>query len=596
MTYWLRGKWGALLAFMVIAGLVTGGLGWVTAEVLRLEQEQIQSRAEAELAGKLRIALWQLDSFILPDLSREDGRPFSHYLENPSATRSDDSPLAASKLPEWVLFHFQWDEKGWRSPQLSAPDEEKGNADPKKTAIRSQAARDRRFLSELQAQLSFKSILARLHEGPTKLLFNDNSLVVVAPPDLQRGQQAGPSQRGQQVAQGDYEKRLNYQNQIRNAPFPRPLAVKLSRPMIPLWLTAADGADRLLLVREAQVGTSQIVQGLAVDWPRLQAVLAAQVADFFPNAHFVPIRDKVLPNPERALTALPIELDPGVAASQAPRHGWTPLRIGLAVAWIAVGLALLATFVGGWSLLDVSERRSRFVSAVTHELRTPLTTLRLYLDMLTNGMVQDESRKAEYLATLHGEADRLNRLIGNVLDFSRLEKQTPRLEMRPTSVAEMLEQVRSTWQSRCRDVGKELVIDNSAGAEATLSTDASVVLQIVGNLIDNACKYSRDAADPCIRLRAGLDRHYLALSVEDGGPGIPPSERRAIFRPFRRGRSADVTAGGVGLGLALARRWAGLLGGTLTLRTETGKPGACFRLDLPASREHVGDLQSAERS
>src|SRR5205814_1885026 len=86
-----------------------------------------------------------------------------------------------------------------------------------------------------------------------------------------------------------------------------------------------------------------------------------------------------------------------------------PTVVNLSLAWAAALLALLAVGLGGWTLIDLSQRRIRFVSAVTHELRTPLTTLRLYLDMLTGGMIQDERQKAEYLQTLHAETDRLNR-------------------------------------------------------------------------------------------------------------------------------------------------------------------------------------------
>jgi signal transduction histidine kinase len=73
----------------------------------------------------------------------------------------------------------------------------------------------------------------------------------------------------------------------------------------------------------------------------------------------------------------------------------------------------------------------------------------------------------------------------------------------------------------------------------------------------------------------------LILEVEDRGPGVVPSERRAIFRPFRRGRGVDLTAGGVGLGLALAQRWARLLGGKLRLCNGPEWSGACFRIELP---------------
>ncbi len=92
------------------------------------------------------------------------------------------------------------------------------------------------------------------------------------------------------------------------------------------------------------------------------------------------------------MSALPVQLVPGPEAAPAD-PGWTPLRIGLALAWAAALVALLAVGLVGWSLFDLSERRIRFVSAVTHELRTPLTTLRLYLDMLTGGMVKEERQK-----------------------------------------------------------------------------------------------------------------------------------------------------------------------------------------------------------
>src|SRR5262245_42954359 len=170
------------------------------------------------------------------------------------------------------------------------------------------------------------------------------------------------------------------------------------------------------------------------------------------------------------MTALPVEMDPG---PQPTLEGetWTPLRIGLALAWAAALVALSAVGLGGSSLIDLSERRIRFVSAVTHELRTPLTTLRLYLDMLAGGLVKDQARQAEYLQTLHGETYRLHRLVGNVLDFSRLENQRPRLEKSTVQVAELLDQVRANWQGRCQSVDKELIVENPLGTDASLHTD-----------------------------------------------------------------------------------------------------------------------------
>jgi signal transduction histidine kinase len=409
------------------------------------------------------------------------------------------------------------------------------------------------------------------------------------------------------------------------------VVIRLS-PMTALWLEASDKTDRLAAVRHVQIlgripdevvvlctwpqpgmpfnlataGVLQyrkvpypreVCQGILLDWPRLQAMLAAEVADLFPDATFAPVRDEVPAHPERTMTALPVEMDPGQqapletlaepksepepAALIATVEGWTPLRIGLALSWAAALLALGAAGVGGRSLIELSERRIRFVSTVTHELRTPLTTLRLYLDMLSGGLITDEAKRNEYLHTLHTETDRLNRLVSNVLDFSRLENQQPRLEKSPVLVSDLLRSIRDSWEMRCLDCGKELLVENGLAAGTQVVTDVHLVEQIVGNLIDNACKYSRGAEDPRLWLRIRLGGRAVVLEVEDRGPGVPPREWHAIFRPFCRGSGADVTSGGVGLGLALAQRWAQLLGGALTIHTGQGGTGARFSLELP---------------
>jgi signal transduction histidine kinase len=276
---------------------------------------------------------------------------------------------------------------------------------------------------------------------------------------------------------------------------------------------------------------------------------------------------------------LPVRLNPG-PVEMPPVPSWTPLRIGLMSAWAAALVALAAVGLGGWSLISLSERRVRFVSAVTHELRTPLTTLRLYLDMLTGGMVTEPAQQTEYLQTLHGETERPNRLVANVLDFSRLERQRPRLDKTTVPVAALVEQVRSDWEERCKSAEKELIAENALPEGATVHTDVKLVEQVLGNLVDNACKYSRGAADTRIWLRSRQERGRLVLEVEDRGPGVAPGERRSIFRPFRRGVGVE-TAGGVGLGLALAREWASLLGGSLSVSPGANGTGARFRLELP---------------
>src|SRR5262249_33324628 len=235
-------------------------------------------------------------------------------------------------------------------------------------------------------------------------------------------------------------------------------------PWNALWIRPEAKRERLVLARRVSIGKKEVAQGILLNWQTLHQDLLAEVADLFPDGKLQPVRVDVafrekeeeeerppdaalrlLPrHPERTMAALPLELDPGVLPAIAD-PGWSPLRIGLALAWAAALIALAAVGLGGWSLIDLSQRRIRFVSTVTHELRTPLTTLRLYLDMLTGGMVKDDQQKEESLHTLNAETDRLNRLVGNVLDFSRLENQNPRLEKSPVNIAELLERVRDQW-------------------------------------------------------------------------------------------------------------------------------------------------------
>src|SRR5216683_799247 len=133
MTYWLRGKKGGALAFAAIVLLVIGGLGWVTLAALRLEQEQAQTRAQAERTENLRLALWRMDSLVSPVLAQEDSRPANNYSAvfapslaiNPSGaacspgTVLEPSPLLDAELPVWILLHFQTSEdSGWESPQV----------------------------------------------------------------------------------------------------------------------------------------------------------------------------------------------------------------------------------------------------------------------------------------------------------------------------------------------------------------------------------------------------------------------------------------------------------------------------------------------
>lgn len=355
-------------------------------------------------------------------------------------------------------------------------------------------------------------------------------------------------------------------------------------PLRPHWLASADGTEVLVLVRAARLDDKTVYQGVVLDWTRLQASLSAQVSDLFPTATLTPVRTASDLVPERAMTALPAQLDPGPLPEPAAAC-WTPLRLGLLLAWVAALIALAGVGAGGGALLRLSERRIRFASAVSHELRSPLTSMRLYLDMLTSGMVTDERKQKEYLTTLAAESARLNQLVENVLDFAKLEKRCVRATLVPTPVADLNARVKDAWGERCAAEGRELIVASTAPSDAAVTTDIRMAAQVLGNLVDNARKYARDAADNRIWLTAKpTDGGRIAFEVEDRGPGVPARERHSIFRAFRRGQTAgDGHTGGAGLGLALAKQWAEMLGGRLTFSPPEGGIGARFRLELPAS-------------
>jgi signal transduction histidine kinase len=641
----LRGKREGAAAYLVIVTLVAGGLAWATAEALRLEQEQAQARAEGEWADKVRLALWRLDSRVFPLLAREASRPYHHYsavfapglvLQTsgqpwPPGQVLELSPLLNEDLPPWMVLHFQSAaEAGQSRPRVSSPqvlsdslrqrlrEAEARLGFANATAARRQAldslraGLDQEILVRLIAQQEARlaglggageQVTALLPPGQTRDSILNNSAVPGG-----QGQAAGPYQT---ASDPEFSRRLERQQQQYKQQGEQKLiqeedaaentlrngeawlaAGKLNRwalvsvtngAMTPLWLPAADGGRQLVVARAVTVADRSFCQGILLDWPGLQAVLLDEVRDLFPDSRLVPVTEEEPANPARSMTALPVAFDPGPPPA-VEGVGWSPLRSGLALAWAAALLALAAVGLGGWSLLDLSERRIHFVSAVTHELRTPLTTLRLYLDMLTAGLVTDGKQRDEYLATLQAEADRLHRLVGNVLDYSRLENHRVRPDLRPVRLDTVFDRLQADWAARCREAGKELVVDNAADGALVL-TDAELLQQIIGNLIENACKYSRHAADPRVWLRAaGRGDGVVAVEVEDCGPGVPAAERRAIFRPFHRAKGVETTAAGVGLGLALAERWARLLGGRLGLAAPSPGGGARFRLELPAAR------------
>ncbi len=217
---------------------------------------------------------------------------------------------------------------------------------------------------------------------------------------------------------------------------------------------------------------------------------------------------------------------------------------GILVVWLAAAFGnMYRTATRDMALADM---KSNFVSSVTHELKTPLGMIRMYTEMLQLGLVGEGKKSEDYLHVISDEADRLARLIDNVLDFSKIQRGTKTYDMADVDLREVavsaLRNLEGAFDAAAKEV--ELV----APEALTVRADRDAALQAVVNLLSNAIKYG--GAHIRVELtRAGPEIH---LTVRDDGPGIPASEHGNVFQPFYRvGREEERTAQGTGLGLAL---------------------------------------------
>ncbi|MBX7209447.1 MAG: autotransporter-associated beta strand repeat-containing protein [Verrucomicrobiaceae bacterium] len=343
----------------------------------------------------------------------------------------------------------------------------------------------------------------------------------------------------------------------------------------PLWLE-----QELLLVRNASLDGKPRVQGVWVDWEKLRGQLLGAVTDLLPNASLAPALADVAQLDPSALVTLPVKLTAG-AISLPITNGWSALQRALAIAWICLAIAAVATALVLHRAMLLSERRGAFVSAVTHELRTPLTTFQLYSEMLADDMVPDAEKRREYLRTLCDESTRLTHLVENVLAYSRIERGRTAARVERITVGDLIARIEPRLRRRCEEVDLTLEVSLPSDiATRVMNVDAMGVEQILFNLVDNACKYAAPKSDPrTLHLELSTTGPRLAFRIRDHGPGISRQHQKRLFQPFEKSATdAAHSAPGVGLGLALCRRLAREMGGDLVL--EKTENGACFALTL----------------
>jgi signal transduction histidine kinase len=609
--------------FFLFVALGLGAMAWMTRTVLRLDQAQARATATAQVEENVRLALWRMDYAIAPLLSQETARPYFEYSPVFPAERaytrmftelkSGDvlvpSPLLRSSSP-YILLYFQVDPDG----KVTSPQAPAGNV-RKITQARYTSAeeidRAQKRLTDLEKLVKNPVLLASLPPPRDPEIWANNKLRVVSngasgpganslnlrslpnsSPQLNQAYNAPASrydvqqQAALQQLRGQQEyaarQQTNFENTdllVSNSTGYGATGVSLSL-MQPLW-----AGDTLLLARQVSINGRRYVQGCLLDWPAIRKWLLDSASDLIPHADLIPARSATDDKQPRMLASIPARLVLSPSALLDPPSSSflaSPNSVTLIVAWAAVLLACAAVAILLRGVIALSSRRAGFVSAVTHELRTPLTTLRMYTEMLADGMVADPQQQAAYHKTLRAEANRLGHLVDNVLLYSRLERSNRDTRVEAAPLASLLDRLTPRLADRAAQAGMSLAI-TVAPAARDLSIRANLlsVEQILFNLVDNACKYAATATDRTIHLTVDRADDRAQIRVADDGPGLDPHARARLFHPFSKSvTQAANSAPGLGLGLALSRRLARNMNGDLQLDT-TPPNGAAFLLTLP---------------
>jgi signal transduction histidine kinase len=553
----------ALLAVLLGAWFVSG---WHDVKMRQVEVRQApRSAATSRVAELGRELHGELEAL----LAREVRRPYFHYqnlMHDPKGSVGlsvSPSPLAQGVDDKLVLGYFQVDAKG-RTTTPTINDEVPELSEP------AQLATNRAFRDQVSRELA-----GQLMPSPT--------LVAQAPAIVQQ----------QVIDSNSYVQNSNaaavYWNQLDNANEVKPrvnvdvapprAATQITITVSPLeWRTLPfGGLPTLVAVRQVQTPDGTLAQGFVVDRATLTGFLAGKAGELVAELHAgggpTEFAHEVAPGWHLTVTPNPRTLTrAAAAASDVARSFIIRFSVVGVVAVLTAALVLLLVMRAE----KLARERSQFAAAAAHELRTPLAGLQLYGDMLADGL-GDPGKLRDYAKRMSEEAARLGRVVSNVLGFSQLERGNLSIDAKVGSLGEALCELAERAQPALDRAGAVLDLDVAPDLRARFDKDA--LARIVGNLLDNAEKYTRDIDDRTIGLSARTVGDRVDVIVRDKGPGIADPAR--LFKPFERGVPDDGPAG-LGLGLTLSHSLAHAMGGTLSYRTADGG-GAELVLSLPAA-------------
>jgi two-component system phosphate regulon sensor histidine kinase PhoR len=266
------------------------------------------------------------------------------------------------------------------------------------------------------------------------------------------------------------------------------------------------------------------------------------------------------------------------AADWARRNFEINLALSLLLAAVVAGGVLFALRAAAREM-RLSQMKSDFVSNVSHELRTPLASIRVFGELLRLGRAGSAEKVREYGELIETESRRLTQLIDNILDLARIESGRKTYELAAGDLERLVAEVLRTFRPRLAQEGFRLELVPSVEPLPPVVFDEAALARAIGNLVDNAVKYSGEAREVEVGVRR--EGSSALVWVRDRGIGIPREEQERIFDRFHRvstGLVHDVK--GSGLGLAIVRHVVAAHGGAIELDSRTGE-GSTFSIRLP---------------
>jgi two-component system, OmpR family, phosphate regulon sensor histidine kinase PhoR len=247
--------------------------------------------------------------------------------------------------------------------------------------------------------------------------------------------------------------------------------------------------------------------------------------------------------------------------------------------FIIIAGSLFAVYRLTMTQVKLASKRQDFISAVSHELKTPLTAIRMYAELLQNSWVANDAKRQKYYGLIASETERLSRLIQNVLNLSRLERNNWSAQFKKCNPKKILDDFVATYAKNIEQHGFDLTVTmDSCDYELLLDRDA--IMQILMNVVDNSLKFAAKSQYKMIVIELRVQGTDIFFVVRDYGPGIPANEMNHVFEEFYRVENEMTrTTAGTGIGLSMVKRLCGLT--NMRIEISNANPGLRTRLHLP---------------